>query len=190
MSFLSAQKVLADVDELTGDPQFRNNIRNLVNGLNDLVSLTEQLEQDTRFAQALTTGQGQSIERIRLTQVPTPNAPTTDGAPDAVSFAPPGSGPLLLTQDGRYYRFDAEKGLRPVTQYKASPISHHADGKKLGICRGRGDSIPVQSYATCIAPWPPCFPAPRLVNVAEFMALCTRSDRLCQYLILGASSQR
>lgn len=107
--FLSAQKVLADVDELTGDPQFRNNIRNLVNGLNDLVSLTEQLEQDTRFAQALTTGQGQSIERIRLTQVPTPNAPTTDGAPDAVSFAPPGSGPLLLTQDGRYYRFDAEK---------------------------------------------------------------------------------
>jgi phospholipid/cholesterol/gamma-HCH transport system substrate-binding protein len=113
--FLSAQKVLADVDELTGDPTLRINIRNLINGLSNLVSLTNQLEQDTRFAQALTTGQGEPIERIRLTQVPASEGMTTDsdidGSPDGFSFEQPGHGPLLLTQDGRYYRFEAEKAL-------------------------------------------------------------------------------
>jgi phospholipid/cholesterol/gamma-HCH transport system substrate-binding protein len=107
--FLSAQKVLADVDELTGDPEFRNNIRNLINGLNNLVSLTDQLEQDARFAQVLTPSQGKPIERIRLTRVPDPEISREHASGDGPSPQSIPTGPLVLTQDGRYYRIDAEQ---------------------------------------------------------------------------------
>lgn len=50
--FQSAQKVLADVDDLTGDPVLRNNIRQLINGLSDLVSLTHRLDLNTQLATA------------------------------------------------------------------------------------------------------------------------------------------
>uniref|UniRef100_A0ACD5H2C3 Uncharacterized protein n=1 Tax=Desertifilum tharense IPPAS B-1220 TaxID=1781255 RepID=A0ACD5H2C3_9CYAN len=32
-TFQNAQKITADLDEVTGDPAFRDNLRNLVNGL-------------------------------------------------------------------------------------------------------------------------------------------------------------
>ncbi|NER79101.1 MAG: MCE family protein [Leptolyngbya sp. SIO1D8] len=51
--FQSAQKILSDVDELTGDPAIRNNIRDLINGLSDLVSSTQILEQQVELAGAL-----------------------------------------------------------------------------------------------------------------------------------------
>lgn len=52
-TFQNAQKITADLDELTGDPAFRNNLKNLVNGLSGLVSSTQQLERQTRTAQIL-----------------------------------------------------------------------------------------------------------------------------------------
>lgn len=44
-TFENAQKITADLDQLTGDPNFRQNLLNLVNGLGNLVSHTEQLEE-------------------------------------------------------------------------------------------------------------------------------------------------
>jgi phospholipid/cholesterol/gamma-HCH transport system substrate-binding protein len=52
-TFQNAQKITADLDELTGDPAFRSNVRDLVNGLSGLVSLSEQLQQQTAIAQEL-----------------------------------------------------------------------------------------------------------------------------------------
>ena len=52
-TFENARKITADLDELTGDPEFRSNVRDLVNGLSSLVSVTEQLERQTEIAQAL-----------------------------------------------------------------------------------------------------------------------------------------
>lgn len=52
-TFQNAQKITADLDELTGDPDFRNNLRNLINGLSGLVSSTEQLQQQAQLAQVL-----------------------------------------------------------------------------------------------------------------------------------------
>ncbi|MBD2314429.1 MCE family protein [Desertifilum sp. FACHB-1129] len=52
-TFQNAQKITADLDEVTGDPAFRDNLRNLVNGLGGLVSSTEQLEQQVEVAQTL-----------------------------------------------------------------------------------------------------------------------------------------
>lgn len=50
-TFENAQKITADLDELTGDPAFRNNLKDLVNGLGSLVSSTEQLQQQVQVAQ-------------------------------------------------------------------------------------------------------------------------------------------
>ena len=51
--FQSAQKIMADVDTLTGDPALRGNVRELLNGLSDLVSSTTELEAQTDIAARL-----------------------------------------------------------------------------------------------------------------------------------------
>lgn len=48
------QKISADVDELTGDPKVRENIRNLINGLGRLLGSTQRLEQQKNVSQQLT----------------------------------------------------------------------------------------------------------------------------------------
>ncbi len=49
----SAQKVLADVDEITGDPAIREQLRELINGLSSLVSSTQSLDQQSEVARIL-----------------------------------------------------------------------------------------------------------------------------------------
>lgn len=51
--FQSAQKIMADVDTLTGDPTLREDVRELLNSLSDLVSLTGDLEDQTEVAEQL-----------------------------------------------------------------------------------------------------------------------------------------
>lgn len=53
VTFQNTQKITSDLDELTGDPNFRQNVRELINGLNSLVSSTDQLEQQVQVAQTL-----------------------------------------------------------------------------------------------------------------------------------------
>ncbi|MBW4480321.1 MAG: MCE family protein [Tolypothrix brevis GSE-NOS-MK-07-07A] len=53
VTFENTQKITSDLDELTGDPAFRNNLRQLVNGLSTLVSSTEQMQQQVRIADTL-----------------------------------------------------------------------------------------------------------------------------------------
>lgn len=90
--FQNAQKVLSDVDELTGDPTIRNNLRNLINGLSGLVSSTQQLEQQTAIAQLLTPPSGSAIDSLTLTatndSTPTPNT-------------------VLMSYNGQLYRIEA-----------------------------------------------------------------------------------
>jgi phospholipid/cholesterol/gamma-HCH transport system substrate-binding protein len=52
-TFENTQKITADLDELTGDPAFRDNLKNLVNGLGKLVSSTDRLQQQVQTAQVL-----------------------------------------------------------------------------------------------------------------------------------------
>jgi phospholipid/cholesterol/gamma-HCH transport system substrate-binding protein len=53
VTFENTQKITSDLDELTGDPNFRNNLRQLVNGLSGLVSSTQQIEQQAKVAATL-----------------------------------------------------------------------------------------------------------------------------------------
>jgi phospholipid/cholesterol/gamma-HCH transport system substrate-binding protein len=52
-TFQNAQKITADLDELTGDPALRDSLRNLIKGLGGLVSSTQQLQQQAQVAQVL-----------------------------------------------------------------------------------------------------------------------------------------
>ena len=53
VTFDNAQKITADLESMTGDPAFLKNVRDLVNGLSNLVSTTEQLEQQIQTSQML-----------------------------------------------------------------------------------------------------------------------------------------
>lgn len=53
VTFDNAQKITSDLESITGDPSFLENVRNLVNGLGNLVSTTEQLEQQIQTRQAI-----------------------------------------------------------------------------------------------------------------------------------------
>jgi phospholipid/cholesterol/gamma-HCH transport system substrate-binding protein len=64
-TFENAQKITSDVDELIGDPTFRENLRKLVNGLSTLVSSTQQLGQQVQTAQAL-----ESAQQVLVQQLP------------------------------------------------------------------------------------------------------------------------
>lgn len=44
-TFANTQKITSDLDELTGDPEFRRNLEQLIEGLSDLLSSTQTLEQ-------------------------------------------------------------------------------------------------------------------------------------------------
>lgn len=44
-TFKNTQKITSDLDQLTGSPEFRQNLQDLVKGLSELLSSTQQLEQ-------------------------------------------------------------------------------------------------------------------------------------------------
>ena len=53
VTFDNAQKITSDLELITGDPAFLENFRTLVDGLSNLVSTTEQLEQQVQTGQAI-----------------------------------------------------------------------------------------------------------------------------------------
>jgi phospholipid/cholesterol/gamma-HCH transport system substrate-binding protein len=53
VTFENTQKITSDLDELTGNPTFRKNLQQLVNGLSNLVSSTQEIEQKVQFATTL-----------------------------------------------------------------------------------------------------------------------------------------
>ena len=104
MTFENTQKITSDLDELTGDPKFRQNLLQLVNGLSKLVSSTQDMQQQTKIAfslDSIKTSVNQSqgvasiaklkadIEHPEITQ-PTPKVKAIlDKAKKVVTFAPP-----------------------------------------------------------------------------------------------------
>jgi phospholipid/cholesterol/gamma-HCH transport system substrate-binding protein len=77
-TFQNAQKITSDVDGLIGDPEFRQNLRDLVDGLSGLVSSTQDLQHQTQLAHALERNQP-----IPASAFPRPNS-VPDNAPETV----------------------------------------------------------------------------------------------------------
>jgi phospholipid/cholesterol/gamma-HCH transport system substrate-binding protein len=80
-TFQNIQKITSDLDELTGDPAFRTNIRDLIDGLNRLISTSERLEQQAQVAQALN-----SLSTV--IQPPSSNADASDSSSHSPSDFP------------------------------------------------------------------------------------------------------
>ncbi len=59
VTFANTAKITSDIDEFTGDPEFRNNLRKLVDGLGNLVSYTDVLEKQIELAKLL-----EEVEKI------------------------------------------------------------------------------------------------------------------------------
>ncbi len=53
VTFENTAKITSDLDEITGDPEFRNNVKKLVDGLSNLVSYQESLEKQIELAKLL-----------------------------------------------------------------------------------------------------------------------------------------
>ncbi len=53
VTFDNAQKITADLESFTGDPAFLKNVRDLVNGLSNLVSTTDRLQQHVQTSNAI-----------------------------------------------------------------------------------------------------------------------------------------
>jgi phospholipid/cholesterol/gamma-HCH transport system substrate-binding protein len=97
-TFQNVQKITSDLDALTGDPEFVENIRRLVNGLSGLVSSTERLQQHIQTAQTIEP-MGASIAQMQqLVQALPPSAPAEGGAEsDAAPTSPPPSPAVVST---------------------------------------------------------------------------------------------
>jgi phospholipid/cholesterol/gamma-HCH transport system substrate-binding protein len=101
-TFQNAQKITADLDELTGDPAFRDNLRNLVNNLSGLVASTQQLQQQTQLAQELAP--------VVAAQHPTAARPSPSLQPFQVQSAP------LSAQNFQVDRLKSNLFLQPTPQ--------------------------------------------------------------------------
>ena len=75
-TFQNAQKITADLDELTGDPQLRDDLRNLIRGLSGLTSSTQQLQQQAQVSQVLAPLATQSPELSSPTATSTVEPPS------------------------------------------------------------------------------------------------------------------
>jgi phospholipid/cholesterol/gamma-HCH transport system substrate-binding protein len=101
--FQSAQKIMADVDELTGDPAFRNNIRNLINGLGDLVSSTQRLETQTQLAQLLEAASQSETPPALSTPTQSPHPASTGLSTTALPTQDAAAAGPVLIYDGQRY---------------------------------------------------------------------------------------
>ncbi len=122
----SAQKVMADVDEITGDPAVREQIRNLINGLGGLVSSTQSLEEQSEVARTLAplaplAESGRSLsteERIVLDALSERELSSTPALP-LEGLASASSRPVLVFDGERYILRSAdqlaERPTRPAT---------------------------------------------------------------------------
>jgi phospholipid/cholesterol/gamma-HCH transport system substrate-binding protein len=75
-TFQNVQKITSDLDDLTGDPEFRENIRRLVNGLSGLVSSTQELQDRVETAETLEP----LAESITILQETPPTAASPENA--------------------------------------------------------------------------------------------------------------
>jgi phospholipid/cholesterol/gamma-HCH transport system substrate-binding protein len=80
-TFQNVQKITADLDDVTGDPKTRANLKNMINGLGKLVATTEQLQKQAEYAQVLPALQAHTEQQVALSAQPSPTPATRLPAP-------------------------------------------------------------------------------------------------------------
>jgi phospholipid/cholesterol/gamma-HCH transport system substrate-binding protein len=94
-TFQNVQKITADLDDLTGDPKTRANLKNMINGLGKLVATTEQLQKQAEYAQVLPALKVHTEQQVALSalQQPQPSQP-----PENPTVPPMVPAPILPPQ--------------------------------------------------------------------------------------------
>jgi phospholipid/cholesterol/gamma-HCH transport system substrate-binding protein len=72
--FENLNKITSDLDDLTGNPKFREEIRRLIEGLSNLLSSTQLLQEQITYAESL--GQMRSVLSVPLPPATMPESPT------------------------------------------------------------------------------------------------------------------
>lgn len=67
VTFANTAKITSDIEEFTGDPQFKRNLRRLIDGLSNLVSYTDLLEKQVELAIMLQQLEKNSFAQLTLT---------------------------------------------------------------------------------------------------------------------------
>lgn len=67
VTFANTAKITSDIEEFTGDPQFKRNLRRLIDGLSNLVSYTDLLEKQVELAIMLQQLEKRSFAQLTLT---------------------------------------------------------------------------------------------------------------------------
>ncbi len=111
VTFDNVQKITADLDELTGDPQFRNNLRQLVNGLGNLVSSSDQIQQQLQIAQQL--------QQITPPNIPNPAA--NSATPSLVLPATPSIASSPMPTTAPIFPLRSTNAPQLANNYQISP---------------------------------------------------------------------
>jgi len=109
VTFENTQKITSDLDELTGDPTFRQNVRKLVNGLSSLVSSTQQIQQQAQVGVTLDSLKASVTTPEVVTSTPQPIKQALSTEPTTVETQPT-STPTTLNPS-------QEKLVRQLRQY-------------------------------------------------------------------------
>ncbi|MEL6854813.1 MAG: MlaD family protein [Cyanobacteria bacterium J06607_13] len=142
----SAQKVMADVDEITGDPAVRRQIRDLITGLGALVSSTQNLDQQSQVAEALIplgeqltgTAAGTTVSGVNLSpeiRTETNSAVSTGRAPTVADLLESAQTAPLSANDQPVLVFDGER-------YIVKPASQIAGRSEKTKLRPAGKPLP------------------------------------------------
>ena len=116
-TFENVQKITADIDDLTGDPQFRNNLRQLVNGLGSLVSSSQQIEQQVQVAQQLE----QIVPGAAQIAVPNPTLNPTPNPTPNIILTTPNTAPVPTTSIGQSSPFLESTPRQLANNYQILP---------------------------------------------------------------------
>lgn len=109
--FQSAQKIMADVDTLTGDPALRSNVRDLLNGLSALISFTGDLEDQTEVAGRL----NQELQTVAdLKKLLADSAHSPQSEMGELPQAEPVAEPILRYNGERYVTDLANRSAEPT----------------------------------------------------------------------------
>ena len=135
VTFENTQKITSDLDELTGDPKFRQNLRQLVNGLSSLVSSTQQMQQQVQIATTLDSAKA-AVINPQTSAIPTPSVSAKAGVINNQTSAIP---TLKIGQNQKQMVFDLSpttlksdiKQSQPTTSIFPSPSSQEKLLKQL-----------------------------------------------------------
>jgi phospholipid/cholesterol/gamma-HCH transport system substrate-binding protein len=164
-TFANTQKITADLDELTGDPKFRSNIRNLVNGLSGLLSSApnqlplvatpSKLEPEEQGTAVIAKAKSPTLPKGNFPESKLKDKPkdkSKEKTTDPIQLAKPAAiaapeNPLDKAPEKTTEKLKNDDPLRSksLTKALAKPPKSHAKGIKINDAPPNTTQVPIDS---------------------------------------------